>query len=61
MSVFIVLIIASLLVAFGFLISFFWAVKDGQYEDDVSPSVRMLYDDKPVNESILPPNHPHEI
>jgi len=53
MSVFIILIIASLLVAIGFLISFFWAVKDGQYEDDYSPSVRMLFDDeKPKEEEI---------
>ena len=22
-----------------------WAVNDGQYEDDYSPSVRMLFDD----------------
>ena len=47
MSVFIILIIASLIVALGFLISFFWAVRNGQYEDDYSPSVRMLIDDNP--------------
>jgi len=23
-----------------------WAVKDGQYEDDYSPSVRILFDDE---------------
>ncbi|MFN5423533.1 MAG: cbb3-type cytochrome oxidase assembly protein CcoS [bacterium] len=45
MSVIIILIIASLLVASGFLIAFIWSVKKGQYEDDVSPSVRMLFDD----------------
>ncbi len=51
MSVFIILITASLLMALGFLISFFWAVKNGQYEDDYSPSVRMLFDDdKPKEE-----------
>jgi cbb3-type cytochrome oxidase maturation protein len=46
MSVFIILIVASLLMAIGFLISFFWAVKNGQYEDDYSPSVRILLDDE---------------
>lgn len=52
MSVFIILIIASLLVAIGFLVAFFWAVKTGQYEDDYSPSVRMLFeDDKPKDET----------
>jgi cbb3-type cytochrome oxidase maturation protein len=51
MSVIILLIIASLLVATGFLISFFWAVKSGQYDDDYTPSVRMLFDDEPVVET----------
>ena len=39
-----VLIAFSLILATGFLIAFYWAVKDGQYEDDVTPSVRILYD-----------------
>lgn len=46
MSVIIILITASLLVATGFLISFFWAVKSGQYEDDYTPSVRILFDNE---------------
>jgi cbb3-type cytochrome oxidase maturation protein len=33
-------------VASGFLIAFLWAVRSGQYDDTVSPSVRMLFDDK---------------
>jgi cbb3-type cytochrome oxidase maturation protein len=45
-----VLIGVSLVVAVGFLIAFLWAVKKGQYEDDYTPSVRMLFDDKPVKE-----------
>ena len=44
MSVIIILIITSFLVAGGFLVSFLWAVKSGQYDDDYTPSVRMLYD-----------------
>ena len=39
------LIILSLLVAVGFLFAFFWAVKDGQYDDDFSPSMRILVED----------------
>ena len=35
----------SLIVAVGFLIAFIWAVKSGQYDDDYTPSVRMLFDD----------------
>ena len=30
----------------GFLIAFIWAVKSGQYDDDYSPSVRMLFENK---------------
>lgn len=50
MSVIIILISASLLVAIGFLISFFWAVKSGQYDDDYTPSVRMLFENETINE-----------
>ena len=46
MSVLIVLIITSLIVTLGFLIAFIWSVRSGQYEDDYTPSVRMLFDDK---------------
>lgn len=44
MKVIFVLIGISLLVAIGFLFAFFWAVKTRQYEDDYTPSVRMLFD-----------------
>lgn len=40
-----ILIIISLLMAIGFLWAFFWAVKNDQYEDDYTPSVRILFDD----------------
>jgi cbb3-type cytochrome oxidase maturation protein len=50
MSVIIVLIGFSLLVAIIFLVAFLWSVKSGQYEDDYTPSVRILFDDeKPSN------------
>lgn len=45
MSVIFVLIIISVLVAGGFLAAFFWAVRDGQFEDDYTPAVRILFDD----------------
>ncbi len=44
MSVLIILIAASIVVAAGFLIAFIWSVKNGQYDDDYTPSVRMLFD-----------------
>lgn len=46
MSVIILLIIIGTVVATGFLIAFLWAVKSGQYDDTISPSVRMLFDEK---------------
>lgn len=50
MSVVIILISASLIIAIGFLLAFIWSVKTGQYDDDYTPSVRMLFDDKPTTE-----------
>jgi len=46
MTVIIVLIIVSILVAAGFLAAFLWAVRSGQYDDTYSPSVRILFDEK---------------
>jgi cbb3-type cytochrome oxidase maturation protein len=50
-SVLIVLIFFSILVAGGFLAAFLWSVKTGQYDDDYTPSVRMLFDDPPSSEN----------
>lgn len=46
MSVILILIAFSLLVAIIFLIAFFWAVKNGQYDDKYTPSIRILFDNK---------------
>jgi len=45
MKIIFALILVSLLIALGFLVAFFWAVKSGQYEDDYTPSVRILFED----------------
>ena len=45
MRVIIILILASLAVALLFLTGFIWAVRSGQYEDTVTPSLRVLADD----------------
>jgi cbb3-type cytochrome oxidase maturation protein len=45
MQVVIVLIAASILVAFGFLLAYLWAVRSGQYDDKYTPSIRILFDD----------------
>lgn len=41
---------ASLVLAGGFLAAFIWSVKNGQFEDDYTPSVRMLFDNKKKDE-----------
>ncbi|MBG6061465.1 cbb3-type cytochrome oxidase maturation protein [Flavobacterium sp. CG_9.1] len=46
MSVIYLLISISILIAIGFFIAFITAVKTGQYDDDYTPSVRMLFDDE---------------
>lgn len=46
MSVIVILVFFSVLVAGGFLIAFLWAVRSGQYEDRYTPSVRILFDDE---------------
>lgn len=48
MSVIYLLISISIIVAIGFFIAFIRAVKTGQYDDDYTPSVRMLFDDELV-------------
>lgn len=45
MSALYLLIVASLLVALGFLAAFIWSVRKGHYDDDYTPSVRILLDD----------------
>jgi cbb3-type cytochrome oxidase maturation protein len=45
------LILIGVVVAGGFLIAFIWAVRSGQYDDDYSPSVRMLFDNKKKEET----------
>ncbi|MGK9476192.1 cbb3-type cytochrome oxidase assembly protein CcoS [Melioribacter sp. OK-6-Me] len=49
MSVIVILVFASLLVAGGFLIAYLWAVRSGQYDDTYTPSIRILFDDKKIN------------
>ncbi len=46
MSVIYLLISISIIVAVFFFLAFVRAVKTGQYDDDYTPSVRMLFDDE---------------
>jgi len=47
MSIIYLLISISLIVALIFFTAFIKAVKSGQYDDYYTPSVRMLFDNKP--------------
>jgi len=51
MSVIIILIVISVIVAVFFLLVFIWAVKSGQFDDTVSPSIRILFEDKKQNDN----------
>ena len=46
-----IMLIVSLIVALFFLISFFWATKTGHFDDDYTPSVRILFEDEINQES----------
>ena len=46
MSALYLLIGISLSVALVFLGAFLWAMKKGQYEDDYTPSVRILFENE---------------
>ena len=47
MSIIYLLITISLIIALIFFTAFIKADKSGQYDDSYTPSVRMLFDDKP--------------
>ena len=48
MSVIYILLAISIAVAIVFFVAFIFAVKNGQYDDSYTPSVRMLFDDEIV-------------
>jgi cbb3-type cytochrome oxidase maturation protein len=51
MSAFFILIGISMIVAGSFLVAFLWNVFSGQYEDDYTPSVRMLFDNNSTKDT----------
>lgn len=55
MSVIYILICVSITVAVIFLIAFIRAVNKGQFDDDYTPSVRMLFDDELVKPASTKP------
>lgn len=51
MSVIYVLLAVSLIVAIIFFTAFIYSVKNGQYDDSYTPSVRMLFEDELVTDT----------
>jgi cbb3-type cytochrome oxidase maturation protein len=51
MSVIFVLIGFSSFVAIMFLAAYFWSVKTGQYDDNYTPSIRILFDNETKSEN----------
>jgi cbb3-type cytochrome oxidase maturation protein len=54
MQIIILLIAISIIIALVFLGIFYWSIKNGQYDDTYTPSVRILFDDKPRSEKSNP-------
>ena len=50
MNIFYLLIGVSLFAALIFLGLFIWAVRSGQFEDNYTPSIRVLFDDDEIEE-----------
>ena len=50
MKIMLFLILISLLLAAGFLFAYLSAARDGQFDDEYTPAIRILFDD----------NHPQE-
>lgn len=51
MSVIYLLISISIVLAVAFLYAFIRAVRSGQFDDDYTPSVRILFDDELIKET----------
>jgi cbb3-type cytochrome oxidase maturation protein len=52
MNIFYLLIGVSLLAALIFLGAFIWAVRTGQFDDNETPAIRILFDDESSPEEV---------
>jgi cbb3-type cytochrome oxidase maturation protein len=57
MQIIFFLIIVSLFAASGFLAAYFWAVRNGQFDDTQAPAWRMLFEEPPLTQK--PSDEPH--
>jgi cbb3-type cytochrome oxidase maturation protein len=51
MKIMLLLILFSLVLAAGFLLVYLWAARNGQFDDDYTPSIRILFDDEQRSET----------
>jgi cbb3-type cytochrome oxidase maturation protein len=57
MGVIFFLILFSITVALVFLAAFFWAVRSGQFDDQHTPAMRILFEEKNSTKSIKEQNN----
>ena len=55
MSIILLLILASLTLALSALAGFIWAVRQGQFDDTCTPSLRILTDENLSSQNSEPP------
>jgi cbb3-type cytochrome oxidase maturation protein len=62
MSVIYMLLAISVTVALVFFLIFIFSVRQGQFDDDYTPSVRMLFEDELVKDcaDVPPTNNPNQ-
>ncbi|MGA0332358.1 MAG: cbb3-type cytochrome oxidase assembly protein CcoS [Kiritimatiellia bacterium] len=60
MSAILILLAASLTLALCFLAAFLWSVHQGQFDDPVTPALRMLHDDEPSGGAEAPSEPPQK-
>ncbi len=51
MSAIIILLFASISIAIVFLVAFIWSVKSGQFDDEASPPMRILFEESDLPNS----------
>ena len=56
MSIILLLILASLALALCALAGFIWAVREGQFDDTCTPSLRILTDENSSSQKPEPPS-----
>jgi len=60
MNVIVILLGASLLLALSFLAAFLWFAHKGQFDDTVTPALRMLHDDETPSDAEKPASKPSD-